>query len=100
MPLRLKTARFYKDVQSRLKSEGLVVFNLNRHQTVAEDINTIRSAFPQIYIFRVSNTNVVVVGSLAEARVPVSVLKARGRELNRRFKANFSFSGLVRRLAG
>jgi spermidine synthase len=100
VPLRLKSARFYQNMQAKLKAEGLVVFNLNRHQSVESDIQGIRNAFAQVYLFRVPEANVVVVGSTAAAREPVAVLRARAKEADHRFKANFSFqetcNGLVR----
>jgi spermidine synthase len=91
VPLRLKTARFYKSMQGKLQPDGLVVFNLNRHGATDADIVTIQNAFPQVYVFRVLDANAVVVGSLAGARESAAALKARAKEADQRFKANFSF---------
>jgi len=99
VPLRLKTSDFYRNMQKKLQPEGLVVFNLNRYAAVNADIQTIRSAFPQVYVFQVPEANVVVVGSLAAARESASVLKARAKEADRRFKANFSFQETFKKLA-
>jgi len=99
MPLRLKTLRFYKDIQGKLKPEGLVVFNLNPHEGIDADIKTIRSAFPQVYVFRIGETNVVVVGSLAQQREQAAALKARAQQADHRFKAAFSFAEMLKNLA-
>ena len=99
MPLRLKTQRFYKDIQGKLKSEGLVVFNLNPHEGIDADIKTIRGAFAQVYVFRIADTNVVVVASPATQREQPAVLKARAQQADRRFKATFSFAELLKNLA-
>jgi spermidine synthase len=50
-PLRLRTLRFYEQIQGKLKPEGLVVFNLNWHRRVGDDVRTIRDGFPQTYVF-------------------------------------------------
>lgn len=95
VPARLKTLRFYKDVQGKLEADGLVVFNLNRHPAVTEDIKTIRNAFPQVYVFRVSETNLVVIGSLADARAKAADLRSRALAADRRFQTDFSFRKLL-----
>jgi spermidine synthase len=99
MPLRLKTLRFYKDIQGKLKPDGLVVFNLNPHEGIDADIKTIRSAFAQVYVFRIADSNVVVVGSLAQQREQAAALKARAQQADHRFKATFSFAEMLRNLA-
>ena len=99
VPVRLKTARFLKGLRQKLSPDGLVVFNLNIHRNMRKDIETIRAAFPTIYAFDVpQNKNRVVVGSLATQREKSFILKQRGRELDRRLQANFSFEKLVRHL--
>ena len=55
-----------KDVQKRLKPDGLVVFNVHVYDDTKETLATIREAFPQVYVFQVSQSeSLVVVGSLA-----------------------------------
>lgn len=99
VPLRLKTIRFYKDVQKKLKADGLVVFNINPHPKIRDDVATIREAFPQTYVFEMpSYAGLVVVGSLAPARMQPATLFAQATELDRRFKTTFSFRDMVRRL--
>jgi spermidine synthase len=99
VPLRLRTVRFYQSVQQKLRPGGLVVFNLNPHPGLQENIETIRAAFPQVYVFRLpANEGAVVVASMVQERVSRSTLVERAAELDRRFRASFSFHGMARRL--
>jgi spermidine synthase len=97
VPLRLRTLRFYKDVQQKLKPGGLVVFNLNPHANMNNDVNTIRNAFPQAYVFPLpGDRGLVVAASMSPERLPLSEVHRRARELDRRFQASFSFQRMVR----
>jgi spermidine synthase len=99
VPLRLKTVRFYKEIQKKLTSEGLVVFNLNPHATIRSDIANIREAFPQTYVFELPNySGAVVVGSMSEKRMPPATMAAAGGDLDRRLRASFSFRAMARML--
>lgn len=98
LPLRLKTERFYGGLNDKLSPGGVVVVNLNQHPRVADDLETLRAAFAQTYVFRVSTANVVVVASRAAQREPLSALRTRAGELDRRFRANFSFAAMLRLL--
>lgn len=98
-PLPMKTIRFYKGVQEKLKPGGVVAFNLNRHQGLEADINTLRGAFPQIYVFRVAENNVAVIGTTSQTRETPAALLTRAKDIDRRFKATFSFQEVVGQLA-
>jgi spermidine synthase len=96
VPQRLKTIAFYASIQTKLKPDGLVVFNLNRHADTAEDIRTIESAFPNTTTFRCpGSANLVVVGSLAAQPPGPELLQARADESDDRFQANFTFRQLL-----
>jgi len=99
VPLAMKTRQFYKGLQDKLTPEGLVAFNLNRSKSTDADIEAIRTAFAQVYVFRSPMGNVVVVASTAGSRLPIPILHARAKEADQRFKANFSFSEMLTRLA-
>jgi spermidine synthase len=99
VPLRLKTIEFYKGIQKKLKPDGLVVFNINPHPMIRDDVSTVRDAFPQSYAFDIANSEgLVVVGSLAPARVEGSTLATRAKDADRRFRTSFSFRDMARRL--
>ena len=99
-PLRLHTAPFYDAVKERLEPGGVVVFNLNTHRRLNQDLRTIRTSFPQTYRFTVPNSgNVVVIGSPSEQRESYASLLETANELDERFATEFSFRILARRLS-
>jgi spermidine synthase len=98
VPLRLKTAKFYKGLQEKLAADGVVVFNLNRYKTVDDDVKAIRAAFAQVYVCRTQGGNEVVVASTSSARETPAALQARAKEIDQQFKATFSFQDLASRL--
>ena len=91
LPLRLKTERFYKDIQRKLSVEGLVAINLNLNKGTETDLQIIRSCFPVVYVFRSPKGNVIAFGSTARSPLSAAQLHTRARELDQRFKASFSF---------
>jgi spermidine synthase len=92
VPVRLKTILFYKEMQKRLKPDGLVVFNINPHPTIDEDISRIKEAFPQTYVFRLPNWGgTVVAASMAPERMSPRGLLEEAAKVDRRFTASYSF---------
>ena len=99
VPLRLRTQRFYRDIQTKLRPGGMVMFNINPHSKISQDVQAIRDAFPQTYVFPLPRSNgLVVAGSTASRRVRNSTLTRNAVRLDRRFKTNFSFQNMVRRV--
>lgn len=100
VPLHLKTLNFYGEVRKRLNPDGVVVFNLNPHLSVREDIRTIKEAFPNTYVFRLTGyEGYVVVASTAEASLSPKTITAEAARIDARFKAPFSFRKMAARLA-
>ncbi len=98
-PLALRTQQFYKQLQQKLTPGGVVAFNLNPHAELEADIRALTEAFPQLYVFPMSQHNgVVAIGSLDEKRIEPIELTRRGRELNRRLKSSLDFQEMPRRL--
>lgn len=99
VPLRLKTLQFYADIQKKLAEDGAVVFNINGHDGLADDVRTIRDAFAQTYVFQLPNYGgIVVVGSMAPKRESFLALQSKAAELDRRFKTSYSFRSMAARL--
>lgn len=99
VPLRLKTEAFYREVQSRLTTEGIMVFNLNAHVQQRDDLATLGRVFPQLYAFRMPESGgVVAVGTLAGGRLSYAQLQSETASLNRRFRTSWSFTELARHL--
>lgn len=100
VPLHLKTLKFYSEVQKRLNPDGIVVFNLNPHLSVGEDVRTIKEAFPNTYVFRLHGYDgFVVVASTAEKALSPRAVSAEAARIDARFKAPFSFRAMAGRLA-
>jgi spermidine synthase len=97
--LRQKTIEFYKDLRGKIAPGGVAAINLNVYSGTPDDLALIRGVFPQVYVFRAPGGNDIVIGSSAESRVEVAVLRQRAAELDRRFKATFAFPELVNGLA-
>lgn len=99
VPLRMRTIEFYRQVQKKLKPGGVVAFNLNAGPDLRGDLTTIGEAFAQMYVFHLpNNTGAVAIGSTVPERSTIQTLIARGTELDRRFRASFSFQAMARRL--
>jgi len=100
VPLRLKTIQFYKDIQKKLTANGLVVYNVHPHEKYQDDVNNIREAFPQAYLFRLpAFSSFVAVGSLDRQRMEIKAVRGAGDDLDGRFKPSFSFREMADRLA-
>ncbi len=97
VPERLKTMAFYKSVQSKLSSDGMVVFNLNIHWGMEEDISTLREAFLETYLFECPGSrNLVAVCTMSVNSSDAKTLEARASEMDKRFMASFSFRDVLR----
>ncbi len=98
-PLTLKTIEFYRRLQQILTDDGVVAFNINLHAEVQADIATLREAFPQLYLFRISsNEEVVAIATRGSTRVPLSSLRRTARAADRQYRKNFSFQAMLKSL--
>lgn len=99
VPLALKTADFYRLIQEKLNPGGMVVYNLNPHPKVGEDIREIAKSFGQTYVFKLSDSpGLVAVATLATERLSPATLVRTGKQLDGRFKATISFEKMASRL--
>lgn len=98
-PLALRTDEFYRQLQDKLKPGGVVAFNLNPHEQLADDVRAIAAAFPQTYVFPLSRyAGAVVLGSTASERLGPVELATRGRGLDRQYKSTLWFEEMARRV--
>lgn len=98
-PLRLKTIAVYRNLQEKLKEKGQVVFNLNPHPNIADDIDAIRQAFPQVYVFIVpGNNSLVAIGSTSRNRLCRPYFERAGRAMDQKCDYGFSFESLAKNL--
>ena len=75
VPLRLKTLAFYEQIKARLSPTGLVLFNINHHGRLEDDINVIHEAFGNVWLLRVPGRgNTIAIASSHQHKLD-SVLK-------------------------
>ncbi len=72
-----------------------MVINLNIHQRTNDDLATIRSAYPQVYTFKAPTPNMIVVCTWGKTRLTPTALREKAAELDRRFKATFTFQSVL-----
>lgn len=100
VPLHLKTLAFYDQLKKRLNPDGVVMFNLNPHLTVRDDIGTIKEAFPNVYVFQLRNySGYVVAASTAKDKMTAKDIAAAAAEIEARLKPTFSLRAMAGRLA-
>lgn len=98
VPLALKTARFYKQVQDKLTTDGLVVFNLNPHSGSRNDIAGISKSFNNAYVYTLPSGGFVVAASIASTKdVPTAIMR-QAKMADKRFGASFSFERMTYQL--
>jgi len=54
-----------------------------------------RKAYPQVYAFRATSPNMIVVCTWEKARANATALHEKAKELDHRFKATFTFQSVV-----
>lgn len=98
VPLHLKTLAFYEQVKQRLNSNGVVVFNLNPHPSILQDIRLIRKSFPNTYVFNLQDhAGYVVIASTSASSMTRSKIEGEASRLDKRFKVPFSFHEMTNR---
>jgi len=90
VPLHLKTEAFYGQVKARLNPDGIVVFNLNPHPAIQQDIRNIRRSFRNAYAFRLEGyPGFIVVASTAEKPMTRTEIEVAAEKIDERFHAPF-----------
>ncbi len=93
VPLRLKTAEFYKGLRARLVPGGIVVINFNVHPGVHDDIDTVRGVMAQLYVFHVQGANDIVVCVPAGPRESAAAPARSGPRVGPPLQGDFFVSG-------
>jgi spermidine synthase len=97
VPLDMKTKDFYERVQDRLTDRGVVVFNVNIHPGLDDDVARIRESFPGIHVFSMPRSaNVVVVATRTPVEADATTLREVARSVDERIRAPFEIEGFVR----
>ena len=96
VPLRLKTIAFFRSLRGKLTTGGMVVFNINSHASMGQDISAIREAFPSVYVFKARGSgNTIVVGSTSETLHSATQLRELARKLDDERPASLSFTSIA-----
>ena len=96
VPTRLKTQEFLRRVKAALNPGGVVAFNVNHHDTMTEDIATVRSVFAHVAVYRTPpSENKVVIAADGDGPTDDDI---RGRidALDKRFAGSMSFAEVLR----
>lgn len=96
VPRHLKTAEFYQQAKQKVARDGVMMFNVNVHPRMTEDLRALKAAFPHVHLFRSSRHNLVAAGIRADAPIAPKTLRKNASDSDRRLKANFS----IRRILG
>ena len=94
---KFKGQTFLQKLKSRLKQNGIVVFNINNHEKMREDIQTIEQEFTQVYFFQKNRSgNLIVIGSTNSNRISQDKMKEIAGVLDKNYKVNFSFLDIAK----
>jgi spermidine synthase len=95
VPTRLKTLEFLGRLKQALNPGGIVAFNINEHDSMTDDIASVRTAFGNAAVYRCPpSENKVVIA--AEGVVPSDdELRARVGELDARFGGALKFAEIL-----
>jgi spermidine synthase len=95
VPTRLKTQEFLRRLKATLNPGGVVAFNINQHDTMTEDIATVRSVFEHVSVYRTPpSENKVVIA--ADGAVPTDQeMRERVDALDKRFGSAVSFADVL-----
>lgn len=96
VPLQMKTVDFYREMQDKLAVGGAVVFNLNWHKGIKDDLATIREAFASSHLFEVPRSgNFVVVATKAKTNNSAATLRQNAVKVDPRFNHEFSVARFI-----
>ena len=97
---RLKTLEFLQSLLRQLKPGGIVAFNLHQHaSSTPGDLDALRTAFPQVYLFGVPGTgNLIAICNADSQRVTTETLNERAAALEAKLDVDLPWQGFVTEL--
>jgi spermidine synthase len=96
VPTRLKTLEFLGRLKSALAPGGVVAFNVNEHDKMADDIAAVTAAFGQVAVYRSPPSENKVIVAVAGAVPADDEIRARIGALDARFGGALSFADVLR----
>ena len=96
VPTRLKTLEFLGRLKRALAPGGVVAFNINEHDSMADDIAAVAAAFGQVAVYRCPPSDNKVVIATEGGIATDDEVRARIAALDARFGGALSFVEVVR----
>ena len=94
VPTRLKTIDFLRHLQKTLNPGGVVAFNVNEHDRMADDIAAVTAAFGHAVLYRCPPADNKVMIAVEGGLVKDDEMRARVAALDKRFNGALSFERL------
>ena len=89
---KFKETEFHKNLKSKLKKDGIIVFNINTHEELEEDLKKLKSSFKQFYKFqKYTSGNLIVVVTDSEKIFTDEEIKNKAKLMDEKKLANFSY---------
>lgn len=95
VPTRLKTLAFLGHLKRALTPGGVVAFNINEHDSMADDIAAAATAFGAVAVYRCPPSDNKVVVAVNGAMATADDLRGRISALDARFGGSLSFADLL-----
>jgi spermidine synthase len=96
VPTRLKTLAFLDRLKQALAPGGIVAFNVNEHESMADDIAAVASAFGRVAVYRCPPSDNKVIIAADGGVAADDDVRARIGALDARFDGALSFAELLR----
>lgn len=95
-PLRLKTMSFYQQINTCLKGDGLVAFNINRSSALQRDLKNIRDSFVQTWVVPVPERgNIIVFASTRKEKITETELRLRAKKMDTENPTSLSYGRIL-----
>lgn len=95
VPTRLKTLEFLNRLKQALAPGGVVAFNINEHDTMADDIAAVAATFGAVAVYRSQGADNKVVIAGRDGLATENEMRARIEPLTARFGATLSFADVL-----
>lgn len=96
VPTRLKTLAFLARLKQALAPGGVIAFNVNEHESMADDIAAVETAFGNVAVYRSPPADNKVVIATEGGMATDEDVRARSGALDARFGGALSFADILR----
>jgi spermidine synthase len=96
VPTRLKTLAFLGRLKQTLAPGGIVAFNVNEHDSMADDIAAVAATFGQVAVYRCPPADNKILVAAESGLATDDDIRSRIGALDARFEGTLSFAELLR----